>query len=185
MSLVDQLHAAHKERMARLSPPARGEEAFKQLTEEIARLKNQNRELNMALARERFIVAEQKKYIGKLAGVASTATPKLEEILSSVCKYYGVSPEEMRGQGRARPLAHIRQVYYYLCREHSHSLTQTGLYVRKDHSSVLHGARKIKADLQTDLQLETDIRELQQKIGAKVYERQKALEKYMEGGIAA
>jgi chromosomal replication initiation ATPase DnaA len=172
MSLVEQLHAAHKERLARLSPPPRDDAAIKELRREIAKL-------NQELQRERFIVAEQKKYITKLAGVAATSTPKLEEIFSSICKYYDVPPEEMRGNGRTFPLYQYRQIYYFLCREYSHSLTQTGLYIRKDHTSVLHGSRKIENMLKTDLDLAVDLKEIRQKIGARVYQRQKALEHYM------
>ncbi|WP_316176175.1 helix-turn-helix domain-containing protein [Bradyrhizobium sp. SZCCHNRI1073] len=173
MSLVEQLHAAHKERMARLSPPPRDDEAIKQLQKDINRL-------NEELRRARFVMDEQKKYIAKLAGVAASTTPKLEEIFSTVCKYYDVSADAMRGNGRTYPLYHYRQVYYYLAREYSHSLTQTGLYIRKDHTSVLHGTRKIEEMLKTDLQLEIDLKEIRQKIGKRVFDRQQALEKLID-----
>lgn len=164
--------------MARLSPPSRDEEAIKQLKKDINRL-------NEELRRARFVMAEQKKYIAKLAGVAASTMPKLEEIFSSVCKYYDVSADAMRGNGRTYPLYHYRQVYYYLCREYSHSLTQTGLYIRKDHTSVLHGSRKIEEELKTDQQLEIDLKEIRQKIGKRVFERQQALEKMIDFKVGA
>jgi chromosomal replication initiation ATPase DnaA len=173
LSLVEQLHSAHKERMARLSPPPRDDEAIKQLNREISKL---HEELRQA----RFVMAEQKRYIAKLAGVAASTMPKLEEIFSSVCKYYDVSADEMRGNGRTYPLYQYRQIYYYLAREYSHSLTQTGLHIRKDHTSVLHGSRKIKEMMETDIILCGDINELRQKIGKKVYERQQALERLID-----
>jgi chromosomal replication initiation ATPase DnaA len=178
LSLVEQLHAAHKERMARLSPPPRDDETIEALRREVARL-------NQELHRARFIVAEQKKYITKLAGVAANTMPKLEEIFSSVCKYYDVSADAMRGNGRTYPLYYYRQIYYFLCRGYSHSLTQTGLYIRKDHTSVLHGSRKIEEMLKTDLQLEIDLKEIRQRIGKRVYERQQALEKLIDFKVTA
>jgi chromosomal replication initiation ATPase DnaA len=176
MSLVEQLHAAHKERMARLSPPSRDEETIKRLKKDIDKL-------NEELRRARFVMAEQKKYIAKLAGVAASTMPKLEEVLSTVCKYYAVSADEMRGNGRTYPLFQYRQIYYFLCREYGHSLTQTGIHIRKDHTSVLHGSRKIKEMMETDVILSGDINEIRQKIGKKVYDRQQALEKLIDFGV--
>lgn len=182
MSLVEQLHAAHKARLAKISSSAVDGPQVTQLKRALSDSQDRISELNEELRRQRQIIAAQKAYIEKLAGVASTAQPKLEEILNAVCKRWGLSREVMRSQSREAGVTQYRQIYYFLGREYEHAYTAIGFYVCKDHTSAIHGERKIRARLESDTQLRFDIEELKKKIAVKVYERQQSLQKYLEEG---
>lgn len=175
MSLVADFHAAHKARLARMSANAIQSVKDDATDLAIAQLRQEITFLNNELKRQRGIVAEQNAYIEKLAGVAADTNPKLEEVLSSCCKYYSVSPNDMRSPTKALGIPFRRQVFYFLAREYGHSLHQIGRHIKKDHSCVLYGARKIQALLEDDEQLRDDIDLLRHKIAARVFERRRAL----------
>jgi len=182
MSLVQQLHAEHKARLAKIASSAVDGPQITQLKRALSDSQDRISELNDELRRQRQIIAAQKTYIEKLAGVASTAQPKLEEILNAVCKRFGVSREVMRSQSRDSGNTKCRQIYYFLGLEYEHAFAAIGFYISEDHATVLYGERKIRKDIQTDTQLRFDIEELKKAIAVKVYERQQSLQKYLEEG---
>jgi chromosomal replication initiator protein len=74
---------------------------------------------------------------------------------------------DIKSRRRARTVGLPRHVAYYLCKTLTgSSLPQIGRHVGgKDHTSVLHGVRKIAAQLQTDAQLAADIRAIHALLG--------------------
>lgn len=176
MSLVAEMHAAHKARLARMSPKVKDD------GEAIAQLKQEITTLNDELKQQRAIVAKQNAYIERLAGVAADTNPKLEEIFSSVCKFYNVSSTDMRSPTKALGLPFRRQIFYFLGREYGHSLHEIGRHIKKDHSCVLYGSAKIKSLLEADCGLRMDVETLRHKIAARVFERRRTLEKLREAG---
>jgi chromosomal replication initiator protein len=86
--------------------------------------------------------------------------PAIRDILCAVATHYGVTVLDIKSRRRARTVGLPRHVAYYLCKILTgSSLPQIGRHVGgKDHTSVLHGVRKIAARLATDAQLTSDIR---------------------------
>ncbi len=74
---------------------------------------------------------------------------KIKEVL---CHEFGVSPRDMTSSRRNAALARPRQIGYYLAREFTgRSLPVIGReFGRADHTSVLHGIRRIESLLETD-----------------------------------
>jgi len=77
-------------------------------------------------------------------------TPEL--IKKQVCKYYGIKPADMDSSKRTRSIAFPRQIAMYLCREMTDlSLPKIGeSFSNKDHTTILHGCKKIEEILATD-----------------------------------
>jgi len=70
----------------------------------------------------------------------------LKTIEAAVCAVAGISRAEIRSATRARRIARPRQAVFFLARERGRmTLPQLGLAYGKDHSTVLHGVRKIAA----------------------------------------
>ena len=93
----------------------------------------------------------------------------VEQIIDTVCRYYNVTPEAMISSSRKSAIAHPRQVAMYLARtETDASLPQVGAQLGpRDHTTILHGAEKIRMLVDTDPQLRRDLLEIK----AMLYER--------------
>lgn len=74
---------------------------------------------------------------------------KIKEVL---CREFGIAPRDLTSSRRNAALARPRQIGYYLAREFTgRSLPVIGReFGRADHTSVLHGIRRIEALIETD-----------------------------------
>jgi len=85
----------------------------------------------------------------------------IENIMSTVAKYYGIPHKDLRSPRRSRMLARPRQVAMALARELTeHSLPDIGQHFEKDHTTVLHADRKIKELRETDIRIREDYENL-------------------------
>lgn len=93
--------------------------------------------------------------------------PAMRDILRAVATHYRVSVVHIKSHRRTANLVLPRHVAYYLCKTLTgRSLPEIGRHVGdKDHTTVLHGVRKIAAQLQTDARLAADIRAIQALLG--------------------
>ncbi|NPA26175.1 MAG: chromosomal replication initiator protein DnaA [Chloroflexi bacterium] len=92
--------------------------------------------------------------------------PTAEAVLDLVARTYDVSVEDLKGKRRSRRIAYPRQVAMYLLRnEVGLSWPQIGeLLGGRDHSTVMHGYRKIEEQIAQDPMLRREIREIQERL---------------------
>ena len=89
-----------------------------------------------------------------------------KKIISVVAEHYQLSEEDLLSQKRNKELSYPRQIIMYLCCEMT-SFTQNEIgeaLGSRDHSTVIHGRKKIMSDLKTDEKLRADIEILKKKI---------------------
>lgn len=93
-------------------------------------------------------------------------TPDL--IIETVADHfnYKVTAADIKGKNRSRDIAYPRQICMYLCEKYTGlSLASIGKALGgKDHTTVLHGARKIKEDMEKDEKLRSTIDVLTKKL---------------------
>ena len=91
-------------------------------------------------------------------------TPEL--IIQVVSDHFGITPADVMSQKRTKDIVYPRQIIMYLCRDMTEaSLQVIGLSLgKRDHTTVIHGAEKIAADLQKDETLRNTIDILKKKI---------------------
>ena len=96
--------------------------------------------------------------------VTSPSDP--QAIIRAVGEYYGVSPQQITGKSRAKPIAEARHVAMYIMREDGElALKQIGLHLgHRDHSTVIHGIQKITRLLATDQKLAAQLTEIRSDI---------------------
>lgn len=84
-------------------------------------------------------------------------TPTL--IINVVAEHFGVKPEDITSKKRNSEFVQPRQVVMYLCRELTDtSLINVGKILgKKDHTTVMHGVKKIEAELLTNEELRSKI----------------------------
>ncbi len=89
-----------------------------------------------------------------------------KQVLDRVAKYYDLSVKEMCGKSRVSNIKTARQVaMFILSKELSMSTTKIATEVGvKDHTTVMHGIKKIESDLRLNFTLRDQIEEIKEKI---------------------
>jgi len=79
----------------------------------------------------------------------ASSPPAPEAIIQGIAHYFNTSLQALTGPSRAKPIAEARHIAMYLLREDAHlSLKAIGhLLGNRDHSTVIHGWRKISTSL--------------------------------------
>jgi len=91
--------------------------------------------------------------------------PPLKQIAALAAKYFSVRLADLRGPSRRRLVVTARDVAMYLARRLTgESLKQIGeFFGGRDHSTVMHGCRKMEGLLKTDASVRQAMQWLQQK----------------------
>jgi chromosomal replication initiator protein len=84
--------------------------------------------------------------------MARPTTVTLDELMTTVADYYGISRDDLLGRGRNKELVHPRQVVMYLAREELQlTLPQIGDAIGgRDHTTVIYGVDKITQSIGSD-----------------------------------
>lgn len=80
-------------------------------------------------------------------------------IINVVAEHFGVKPEDITSKKRNSEFVQPRQVVMYLCREMTdNSLITIGKILgKKDHTTVIHGIKKIETEMETNEELRNKI----------------------------
>lgn len=99
---------------------------------------------------------------------ASGYQPPVKRIIEVVARHYGVSSIDIVSERRTADVVFPRQMVMYLARKiTAMSMPQIGNAIgKRDHTTVLHGAKKIKKYLAKYDELEAVIEKLEMEIGA-------------------
>jgi chromosomal replication initiator protein len=99
---------------------------------------------------------------------ASERRISIEEIQRKVAEHYNIRLSDMIGPKRVRTFARPRQVAMYLCKQlTSRSLPEIGRrFGGRDHTTVMHGVRRIEELRQQDGQIDEDIEMLRRALEA-------------------
>ena len=83
----------------------------------------------------------------------------VEYIIDIVTDHFQLSSDAIVSKKRQKTIAYPRQICMYLCEKYTGlSLAAIGAALgNKDHTTVLHGIKKIKTDLEKDEQLRSTI----------------------------
>jgi len=127
------------------------------LTKIVALSKLNNREINIELAEEAL-----KDLISPNA--VKEVTPQL--IINVVSEHFGINSLDVIGQKRSKELVFPRQIVMYLCGEMTtESLQSIGKALGgRDHTTIIHGTKKIASELKEDENLKNTIDILKKKI---------------------
>lgn len=110
------------------------------------------RELTIDFVKEalRDLIAAQEKLV------------TIDNIQRTVAEYYNIKVADLVSKRRSRSIARPRQVAMALAKElTSHSLPEIGdAFGGRDHTTVLHGCRKIKELIESDHEIQEDYRNL-------------------------
>ena len=88
--------------------------------------------------------------------------PNPEAVIKAVAEYFSLPAEALCGKSRVRDIADARHITMYLLRENAHQrTTDIGRTLGgRDHSTVIHGLRKVESALAIDTQFPRQIAEI-------------------------
>lgn len=97
----------------------------------------------------------------------SEKTVSIADIQKAVAEHYRLRLADMHSPRRARPLARPRQLAMYLAKVLTiHSLPEIGRgFGGRDHTTIIHGIRKIEELLESDGQLQNDLAVIKRVLG--------------------
>lgn len=89
---------------------------------------------------------------------ATSRKVTMDEIIKKTCDYYKVRSADLMSPNRARNIVRPRQMAMYLCKKYTtRSLPEIGRkFGGRDHTTILHGVRKIEELMSTDSQFVED-----------------------------
>jgi hypothetical protein len=95
------------------------------------------------------------------------ARTTIADVTAAVCRYYGISEIEIKSKRRTKVVAHQRQVAMYLAKELTlKSLPEIGRrFGGRDHTTILHGVRRITGLLPHNPKLAAEIDEIKAVVG--------------------
>jgi chromosomal replication initiator protein len=100
--------------------------------------------------------------------IPSDGTPEITaaQIVAETASFFGVTVEDVHGSSRSRVLVNARQIAMYLCRELTDlSLPKIGQHFGgRDHTTVMHAERKIKALMGERMAVYNQVTELTNRI---------------------
>ena len=70
---------------------------------------------------------------------------RMDRIIQEACQYLHVSPEMLEGSSRRREVVTARQLVCYLLIRAGYGVSQTGLRLHRDHSTVVHAHRRVES----------------------------------------
>lgn len=90
----------------------------------------------------------------------------METIQNTICDYYEVSLDLIKGRTRKRPIVLARQLSMYFAKQYTnHSLKAIGDHFGgRDHSTVIHSCQTIKDQIDTDSEFGETVEELRKRI---------------------
>ncbi len=94
------------------------------------------------------------------------ASISIEEVLTTVASFYGVTRDELLGRSRSKEMVHPRQVVMYLAREELQiTLPQIGEVLGgSDHTTVMYGVEKITDAIDKDDTLRREILSIRERL---------------------
>jgi chromosomal replication initiator protein len=127
------------------------------LNKVIARAQITDQRITLALAMEALTDAA--------IGIGRASVTRAD-VVEAVMRHYNVELRDLRGKSRSKDIALPRQVAMYLLREETESsLVEIGQELGgRDHTTVLHGVRKIEDALTTDSGLRSQLFAIRQAI---------------------
>ena len=89
-----------------------------------------------------------------------------DAIMQSVCRYFGITLDELLSKSRTKPIVYPRQIAMYLARTHtSLSYPDLGRAFKRDHSTIMNGVANVKKALSDkDTELQFDIKRLEDEL---------------------
>lgn len=156
MSLQEELHRAHKEHLIRMSRPPQPK--VEQRPEPVRTPAVEFDSLQAWIERQKAIPLPKEPWFSMVSDFDTTG-PTIEKIIFATAQYFELPTKDLRGTYRTAHIAYARQIAFFLCRNLTvRSFPEIGRrFGGRDHTTVLHGYRKIEKLAKSDWTVAYDL----------------------------
>jgi hypothetical protein len=70
---------------------------------------------------------------------------RMDRIVQEACRYLGISQEELESRSRRHEIVEARQLVCHLLLQAGYGVSQVGLRLQRDHSTVRHAQRRVES----------------------------------------
>lgn len=89
----------------------------------------------------------------------------MNDVVTVVCRLYGISEEQLKAQGKLRPYTEARALLALLVKENAHlSLTELGRFLGRDISPLSRSAQRLVVNAEAEKRLAKLIRDLRHEL---------------------
>jgi chromosomal replication initiation ATPase DnaA len=151
LSAIAGMHRDHLARLQRIKVKAIGQKAI-----EVAALDNDQ----VDILEKRWAERQKAAWFEIISEKAAPGgVIKIDDILRVCCKYFDLTNSQIKSARRTAPVVYARQIAMYLCKYRTtKSYPEIGRRLGgRDHTTVLHGHKKIEANLLKDASLAYDV----------------------------
>lgn len=99
-------------------------------------------QIDAEIERER-IAAARARNLRRTALIAITRGSWNTRVFNAVCEHFNVTGDDVLGTRRTRYIMDARHVAFWLMRDAGRSLSEIGREMDKDHTTVMHGCRRV------------------------------------------
>jgi chromosomal replication initiation ATPase DnaA len=156
MSLQEELHRARKERLLRMSQPRKVEVKPEPISTPVTEFDT----IEAWIKRQKAIpLPAPREPSFSLIEDFDQHCATIGKVIFAVAQHFKISTQDLKSPSRVAALAYARQIGFYLSRE----LTKKSFphigerFGGRDHTTVLHGYRKIEQAMKTDWTVAYDI----------------------------
>jgi chromosomal replication initiator protein len=97
--------------------------------------------------------------------IPEEASVTMEDVRALVCQYFKVDPSSLQSKSRKSIHAYPRNVYVYLCRQHTHvTVEDIGKSINRNHSTILYACETVERKIKLDLKVKNQVDFLGQKL---------------------
>jgi len=89
----------------------------------------------------------------------------MDDVKAMVCQYFKVDPALLASKSRKKIHAYPRNVYVYLCRQHTdRTVEEIGRSLSRNHSTILYASEVIEHKMKVDKRVKNQIEFLSNKL---------------------
>jgi chromosomal replication initiator protein len=89
----------------------------------------------------------------------------MEDVKAMVCQYFKIDPALLSSKSRKKIHAYPRNVYVYLCRQHTdRTVEEIGRSLSRNHSTILYASEVIEHKMKVDKRVKNQIEFLSTKL---------------------
>lgn len=121
-------------------------------------------DVQVEILEDRWVVAQKLGWFEIISEKAAPGrAPKIDDIIRVCCKYFDLTRMQLVSARRTAPVVYARQIAMYLCKYHTtKSYPEIGRRLGgRDHTTVLHGHRKVETMLLKSADLAFDVAQVE------------------------
>lgn len=112
----------------------------------LEQLQNLRDRIDLEIEREKAFLQRANRLGAQVKIAVTTRNDWTSRVIASAAAHFGCSAHDVRSDGRTPDVVNARHVTAWLLRQEGRSYPQVGAALHKDHTSAMHGVKRVERD---------------------------------------